>query len=65
MIRTFGLGPRAKKVAFWAFGTGPSAEDVGKSQEKCKNNALGKHDRFWTFLWSVDCQIVPKTKSVF
>ena len=36
-IRTSG-----EKRRFWAFGFGPRAKIVGKSQEKCKNKALGK-----------------------
>ena len=41
-----------QKVPFWAFGIGPSAEIVGKSQgEVYKNNALGKNDHVWTFFW--------------
>ena len=36
MSRTFGTGPRLQKGVFWAFGIGPSAENVGKSQGKCK-----------------------------
>ena len=47
MIRTFGLGPPAKIV--------------GKSQGKCKNNALGKMAVFGP----VDGHIVPKKESVF
>ena len=65
MIRTFGLGPRAKKCLFLAFGLGPPAKIVGKSQEKRKNNASGKMAVFGPFFRSVDGQIVPKTESVF
>ena len=34
MTGTFGLGLRANRCLFWAFGMGPSAENVDKSQEK-------------------------------
>ena len=34
-------GTSGPKRHFWAFGIGPSAEKVDKSQGKCKNNALG------------------------
>ena len=50
MIRTFGIGPRSKKRRFWAFGLGPRAKIVGKSQGKRKNNALGKMTNFGPFL---------------
>ena len=55
MIRTFGLGPRAKKCLFWAFGIGPPAKIVGKSQGKRKNNASGKMAVFGPFFgpWMV------------
>ena len=59
MIRTFGIGLRVKKRLFWAFGIGPPAEIVDKSQGKYENNALGK-DRFGTILGSVVDQIVPR-----
>ena len=65
MIRTFGLGPRAKKCFFWRFGIGPPAKIVGKSQVKCKNNALGKMAVFGPFFRSMDGHIVPKTEFVF
>ena len=65
MIRTFGLGPRVKKCLLWAFGIGPSAENVCKSHGKCKKHCVGKDDRFRTFFGSVDGHIVPKTESVF
>ena len=52
-----------QKVPFWAFGIGPSAEVVGKSQgEVYKNNALGKNDHVWTFFGSMDGHIVPTTE---
>ena len=50
MIRTYGLGPRVKKRLFGRFGIGPLAENVGKSQGKCKNNALGQMTVFGPFL---------------
>ena len=59
MIRTFGLGPRAKKRRFWAFGLGPRAKIVGKSQGKCKNKALGEMANFGPFSGSrmaISCQ---------
>ena len=59
MIRTFGIGLRAKKRRFCAFGIGPPAEIVDKSQGKYENNALGK-DRFGTILGSVVDHIVPR-----
>ena len=55
------VGPRVKTTPFWAFGTGPSAKNVGNPMESEKNNnALGQIDRFWTVLGPVDGQIVPK-----
>ena len=48
-----------KQTPFWAFGKGPSAENVGKSQEKCKNNALGKMTvlgPFWGPWMTTTCQ---------
>ena len=36
-------------MPFWAFGMGLSAENVGKSQGKCKTQRVGKNDRFRTF----------------
>ena len=59
MIRTFGLGPLAKKCLFLAFGIGPPAKIVGKSQGKRKNNASGNMANFGPF-WSpwvaIPCQ---------
>ena len=53
-------------MPFWAFGTGPSAENVGKSHGgSVKNNALGKMTIFGPFFGSMDGHIVPKTESVF
>ena len=46
MIRTSG-----QNTHFWAFGTGPSAENVDKSQEKCKNKALVKMTVVGPFFW--------------
>ena len=46
-------------MPFLAFGIGPSAENVGKSQGKRKNNASGKKAVFGPFLGSVDGHIVP------
>ena len=75
MIRTFGIGPRSKKRRFWAFGLGPRAKIVGKSQGKCKNKALGKMINFGPFLgpWMAkSCQkkrpcfdIFPNVSRVF
>ena len=51
------LGP--KKRFFQALGMRPSAENVGKTQEKCKHNALGKKTVFGPFFgpWmSISCQ---------
>ena len=55
MIRTFGLGPWVKNGVFFAFGLGPRAKIVGKSQGKRKNNALGKMANFGLFFgpWMV------------
>ena len=56
MIRTFGLGPRAKNGVF---GLGPRAKIVGKSQGKCKNKALGKMTNFGPFSgprMAISCQ---------
>ena len=66
MIGTFGIGRRVSKCLLEAFGIEPEVEDVGKSQDKCKNSAPGK----WTFSdlffgeSTVD-HIVPTTESVF
>ena len=47
---TSGVGPSCKKVPFWAFGIGPSAENVGKSQEKltisCQKKRSPCFDKF-------------------
>ena len=59
MIRTFAIGPLAKKCLFWAFGIGLSARNVGKSQGKCKNKALGKMAVFGPFSgprMAISCQ---------
>ena len=59
MIRTFGPGRRAKKRRFWAFGIGPPAEIVDKSQGKYENNALGKKTvlgPFWGPWLTISCQ---------
>ena len=50
MIRTFGLGPRAPKGILSRLEWNPSAENLGKSQGKCENNASEKMSvfgRFW------------------
>ena len=57
MIRTFGIGPRAKKVLFGAFGIGHSAENVDKSPVKFKKTIRRENDRFRTVLESVDVWI--------
>ena len=57
MIRTSGLEPRVKK--FWAFGKGSSADNVGKSQRMCKNNASGTmavFGPFWGPWMAISCQ---------
>ena len=53
-IRTSG-----EKVLFLAFGLGPRAKIVGKSQGKCKNKALGKMANFGPFSgprMAISCQ---------
>ena len=65
MIRTFGIGLRSKKRRFWAFGLGPPAKIVGKSQGKRKNNASGKMSNFGPFFgpWmAIPC---PKKETMF
>ena len=42
-------GTPGPKRHFWAFGMGPSAENVGKSQGNCQNNAPGKMAVFGPF----------------
>ena len=61
MIRTFGTGLRSKNGVFWAFGSGPRAKIVGKSQGKCNNSALGKMANFGPFS-GPRIHIVPKTQ---
>ena len=57
MIGTFGLGLRAEKCFFWAFGIeGPSAENVDKSQGKSGEMAV--FGRFFLGPW--DDHIVVK-----
>ena len=64
MIMTFRLGPR-EKCLFLAFGIGPSAENVGKSQGKCKKRCVRKNDRFRTFFGVHGWPYRAKMESVF
>ena len=43
MIGTFGFGPLAQNGIVSRLESGPLAENVGKSQGKCKNIASGKN----------------------
>ena len=66
------LGPFTTHGVFRRLEQDLRSENVGKSQGKCKNNALEKMtvfgpflDRFWTVFGSGVDHIVPKTESGF
>ena len=64
MIRTFGLGPRAKKCLFWRLGQDLRRKSSANPRGSVKNNALGKMTIFGPFSGLWIAIIAPKTESV-
>ena len=65
MIRTFGIGSPDKSALFGRLDSDLMSENVGKSQEKCKKQRVGKMSVLWAIIWSMVDHIVPKPESVF